>query len=94
MALTKRVELLLDPKQYALLEQIARVRKKSVGGLIRQALEREYLRPTQKERRAAVEHLLSQETDFGGDWEEVKQAIIDQKTDEIIKNIEAGDQGH
>lgn len=88
MALTKRVELLLDPKQYAQLEKIARARKESVGALIRQALEREYLQPTLEERREAAAWLLSQETNFG-DWEQVKQAIIDEKTREIIKNIEA-----
>ncbi|TAK34232.1 MAG: ribbon-helix-helix protein, CopG family [Chloroflexota bacterium] len=88
MALTKRVELLLDPRQYAQLEEIARARKESVGALVRRALEREYLRPAREERRAAAEWLLSQETDFG-DWEEVKQTIIDEKTKEIIKNIEA-----
>ncbi len=88
MALTKRVELLLEPRQYALLEEVARVRKESVGALIRRALEREYLEPTREEKRAAVEWLISQEMDVGS-WEEIKEEIAREVVREVEKGLEA-----
>ena len=84
MALTKRVELLLDPEQYARLEEIARARRESVGALIRQAVAREYLKPAQEQKRAALRRLLRQETDFGS-WERAKKDI----GGEVIKELEA-----
>ncbi|MBI4310288.1 MAG: hypothetical protein HY681_00795 [Chloroflexi bacterium] len=73
MALTKRVEVLFDPKQYALLEQIARSRRETVAALVRKAVEQELLRPTLEERRAAVRGILSEESDLT--WEEAKRLI-------------------
>lgn len=84
MPLTKRVELLLDPAQYALLEEIARSRKESVGALIRRAVTREYLQPTREQKRAALGRLLAQEMDFGA-WEEAKRNI----GREVVREIEA-----
>lgn len=84
VTLTKRVELLLDPDQYAQLDQIAKNRKESLSALIRQALEKEYLQPTLEQRRAAVERLLSQETEFGA-WAQVKKDIFK----EVLREIEA-----
>lgn len=73
MALTKRVKVLFDPKQYALLEQIARSRGETVGALVRKAVEKELLRPTLEERRAAVRGLLGEESDLT--WEEAKRLL-------------------
>lgn len=84
MALTKRVELLLEPEHYARLEEIARTRKESVGALIRRALQREYLRPTEEQKRAAFERLLSRETSFGT-WRQVKEEIAR----EVSRELEA-----
>lgn len=84
MALTKRVELLLDPEQYARLERIARARRESVGALIRQAVAREYLQPLQEQKRAALRRLLQQEIDFGS-WERAKKDI----GREVVKELEA-----
>ncbi len=84
MPLTKRVELLLDPAQYALLEEIARSRKESIGALIRRAVTREYLQPTREQKQAAVDRLLAQETDFGT-WEEAKRNI----GREVVRELEA-----
>ena len=84
MALTKRVELLLEPEQYARLEEIARVRRESVGSLIRRAVAREYLQPALEQKRAALQRLLAQEIDFGA-WEEVKAGIAG----ELVKELEA-----
>ncbi len=84
MALTKRVELLLDPEQYARLEKIARARKESIGALIRQALAREYLQPSQEQKRAALQRILRQQIDFGP-WERAKKEI----GREVVKELEA-----
>ena len=73
MALTKRVEVLFDPKQYGLLEQIAHSRSETVGALVRRAVEQQYLGPTLERRRAAVEGLLSQQSDLT--WEEAKRIL-------------------
>ena len=84
MALTKRVELLFDPEQFARLEEIARARKESVGALIREAVAREYLQPAQEQRRAALGRLLRQDTDFGS-WERAKEEIVR----EVVRELEA-----
>lgn len=84
MALTRRVELLLEPEQYTRLEEIARFRKQSVGALIRRAVEREYLQPTQEQKRAALERLLQQRITFGS-WKRVKEDIVG----EVVRELEA-----
>lgn len=84
MALTKRVGLLLDPEQYARLEEIARSRKESVGALIRRAVAREYLQPLREQKRAALDRLLHQKIDLG-DWEQAKNDI----RREVIEELEA-----
>ncbi len=84
MALTKRVELLLDPEQYARLEEIARARGESVGALIRRAVAREYLQPTRELKRAALGRLLEQEIDLGS-WEKAKREI----GREVVRELEA-----
>lgn len=73
--LSKRVEVLFDPKQYAELEQRAQRDGKSVGALIREAVEREYLRPSREERQAALKALLSIKLDISS-WEEAKELIL------------------
>ena len=73
MALTKRVEVLFDPKHYRVIEELARSQGKTVGALVRKAVEQQYLWPTMERRRAAVQQLLSMESDIS--WEEAKQII-------------------
>ena len=83
MALTKRVEVLFDPQQYHVLEELARCRGETVGALVRKAVEHQYLRPTLEQRKAAIDHLLSMEVDVGT-WEEAKAAI----EQEIVSRFE------
>ena len=78
MPLTKRVEVLFDPQQYQVLEELARCRRETVGALVRKAVEQQYLRPTLEQKQAAIDRLLSLEIDVGT-WEEAK-AIIEQET--------------
>ena len=73
MALTKRVEVLFDPGNYQILEQLARSRGKTVGALVRQAVDQVYLKPTLEGRKAAVEGMLSERSDLT--WEEAKEII-------------------
>ncbi len=73
MALTKRVEVLFDPRRYSLLEQIARSHGETIGALVRRAVEQQYLGPTLEQRRAAVEGLLSQQSDLT--WEEARSIL-------------------
>ncbi len=73
--LSKRAEILFDPKQYAELECEARRCGKSVGSLVREAVEREYLLPSREERKAALKELLSIRLDIGS-WEEAKELIL------------------
>jgi hypothetical protein len=73
--LSKRVEVLFDPKQYAGLEQEARRRGESVGSLVREAVERQYLLPSREERRTALKELLSIKLDISS-WEEAKELIL------------------
>lgn len=74
MALSRRVEVLFSPEQYELLEEIARNRKESLGGLLRKAAERMYLQGRREEKREAIERLLSDESDLGV-WEDVKRDL-------------------
>ena len=73
MALTKRVEVLFDPEHYRIIEQLARSQGKTVGALVRKAVEQVYLTPTMEERKAAVQGLLSEHSDLS--WEEAKRIL-------------------
>ena len=64
MALTKRVEVLFDPDHYRVIEQLARSQGQTVGALVRKAVEQVYLKPTLEQRRAAVQGLLSEQSDL------------------------------
>lgn len=73
MALTKRVEVLFAPQQYALMEQIARARGETIGALVRKAVEQQYLGPTLEQRKAAVRAILAEESDLT--WEEARRIL-------------------
>ena len=70
MPLTKRVEVLFEPEQYRIMEQLASSQGKSVGALVRKAVEQVYLTSTLEMRKAAVDGLLSEQSDLT--WEEAK----------------------
>lgn len=74
MALSKRVEVLFEEGEYEALRREAARRGVSVGELLREAVRRAYLRPSEEERRAAIRRILSREVDIGT-WEEVKPLI-------------------
>ena len=74
MSLSRRVELLFDPKEYSDLEEVARSRGESVGALIRHAVKTYYIQPDLKEKQEAARLIIRQEVDFGS-WEDVKVVI-------------------
>ncbi|MBI4757549.1 MAG: ribbon-helix-helix protein, CopG family [Chloroflexi bacterium] len=73
--LTKRVQVLLEPPQFARLEEIAKVRKSSVGALIREAVGKEYFRTDRKERLAAVERMAAMTLPVA-DWEQMERESV------------------
>lgn len=87
MALGKRVEVLFDEKEYKLLEEAARVRGRSVGSVVREAVA-EYVTERDKEKRKkAIEWIASQEGPVGSP-EEIKKTIEDAQYEAILKSLE------
>jgi len=93
--LKKRVEVLFEPSEYHRLEEMAQAERRSVGSLVREAVERYVLRPAREERHEALEWILSGEDDLGS-WEELKEAISRgpaEGIERIESQIEADRQG-
>ncbi len=87
--LKKRVEVLFEPSQYRRLEEIAQAKKRSVGSMIREAVAKYVSGPTEERRRQAAEWIASQTfEEIGGDWEQVKREIIEERVREIEKSLE------
>jgi len=82
--LKKRVEVLFEPSAYHHLEEIAHTSRRSVGSLVREAVEKYVLQPTQEGRREALKWILSGEDDLGS-WGELKGAISRGAADEIAE---------
>jgi hypothetical protein len=82
--LKKRVEVLFEPSEYLKLEGMAQAGRRSVGSLVREAVEKYVLHPAREERRKALEWILSGEDDLGS-WEELKEAISRGAADEIAE---------
>jgi sugar phosphate isomerase/epimerase len=77
MVLSRRVEVLFDEGEYEALRREAARRGVSVGELLREAVRRAYLRPSEEERRAAIQRILNDpryHLDIGS-WEEAKKLI-------------------
>lgn len=72
----RRVQILLDPAQYAALEHEASVHRQSVASLIREAVD-ERLRRSKQTKVEALERLLSSADETGPPiiWEEVKNSF-------------------
>lgn len=70
--LTKRVQVLLSGSQYSQLKRIARSRRKSMGALIRELLEKEYFHVTRGEALEAVRIMEAMRLPVS-DWEEMER---------------------
>jgi hypothetical protein len=86
MAMDKRVEVLFDRREYEELKAEARRRGVSVGELVREAIRRMYVRPSEERRRQAFEFLTSPAPVDVGPWEEAKK-LIGRWTDEEIEKL-------
>jgi hypothetical protein len=76
MAKTKRVQVLMDPEEFAALEQIAAARGASVADLMREAARAQHLRPADVARRTAAVHrfLALREVSLPA-WADLKREI-------------------
>lgn len=75
--LTKRVQVLLDPFQYQRLDEIARQRNRSVGALIREAVDQVYLQDAVAERVESVRALAAMELPVA-DWEQMERESVEE----------------
>ena len=82
--LKKRVEVLFDPSEFRRLEGLAHSSGRSVGSVVREAVEKYVLQPTHDEKRKAVEWILSGEDDLGS-WDELKEAMSRGPAEEIVE---------
>ena len=80
MALTARVQVLFEPSQLTRLQAMAEAEGKSVGALIRAAVERTYLDSARATRMAAVERLVSMSLPVA-DWEQMERESVDRYED-------------
>lgn len=85
---SKRVEILFEPREYKTLEERARVEGKPVGALVREAVAKYVIRPSEEERRKAAEWFSTQTMDFDSDWEKVKEEIFKAYDEAIEKSLE------
>jgi predicted DNA-binding ribbon-helix-helix protein len=78
-ALTKRVQVLLDPFQYQRLDEIARQRNCPIEMLIREAIDQVYLHNAIEERLEAVQTLAAMQLPVT-DWEQMAQESVEETT--------------
>jgi Ribbon-helix-helix protein, copG family len=84
MAKTKRVQVLMEPVEFAALERLARSRGSSVADLIREAARAQYLDTTDRSRRARAATLFLSLPDAPlPDWNVLKHEIEDRRGSSI-----------
>ena len=81
MARTKRAQVLMEPEEYARLEEIARRNGVPVAELIRSAVRERYLL-TRKERRRLVDEILGFDLPVE-DWEATETEILEARGDDL-----------
>ena len=74
-ALAKRLQVLFSEQKYHALERIARAKKRSVGALIREAVEVCYLKPRRAVGGSRVARLAKMNLPVA-DWKVMKEEII------------------
>jgi hypothetical protein len=80
MALTSRVQVLFEPSQLHRLQALAEAEGRSVGALIRAAVERTYLEGNRADRLAAVERMAAMSLPVA-DWEQMERESTDRYED-------------
>lgn len=74
-ALDKRLQVLFSEQKYHALERVARAKKRSVGALIREAVEVQYLKPQRAVGGSRVARLAKMNLPVS-DWKEMKEEVI------------------
>jgi hypothetical protein len=78
MAKTKRVQVLMEPSEFTLLERVARKRGSSVSDLMREAARAQYLVDVDRTRRTrAAQDFLSLPDITLPDWKAIKNELAD-----------------
>lgn len=82
--LSKRLEILFDPKDYEMIRRKAKAEGKSVAGLIRKVLQDKIIEKDKKQKEAILRRLFSpsMETPFN-EWKEEKKGIIRSRAKEV-----------
>ena len=80
MGLTARVQVLFEPSQVRRLRTLAESEGQSVGALVREAVERAYLRDEREARMAAIERLVAMSLPVA-DWEQMERESTDRYED-------------
>lgn len=84
MAKTKRVQVLMEPKEFAALEKLARSRGSSVAEMMREAARAQYLQGADRARRArSAETFLSLPDTPLPDWAVLKREIEERRGSDI-----------
>lgn len=81
MALTTRVQVLFEPSQVTRLQAIAEAEGRSLGALVRDAVDRVYLSGDRAARLAAVERMAAMSLPVA-DWEQMERESTDRYEDE------------
>ena len=82
--LTKRLEILFDPKEFEILEKKAKAEGKSIASLAREALKEKIMDSSVKQKEKALKKLFSLSMEMSFDeWEEEKKRIIKKRVKEI-----------
>ena len=81
MSRTKRAQVLIEPEEYAQLEEIARREQVPVAELFRTAVRERYLLSRQQRRRI-IDEILGLDLPVE-DWEEMEAAIIEARGDDL-----------
>lgn len=80
VAKTKRVQVLMEPREFAALERLARSRGSSVADLIREAARAQYVDLADRSRRVrATETFLSLPDTLLPDWSSLKKELEDRR---------------
>lgn len=94
MAKDKRVEVLFELQQYKRLEEVAQREGKAVGALIREAVAKYVVAPSEEVRERAWDHFFSLAGKGGrsGSPEEIKEEILGGMYERTVKSITYDDE--
>ncbi len=82
--LTKRLEILFDPKEYEMIRRKAKAEGRSVASLVRKVLHEKIIEKDKKQKEAILKKLFSSSMEIPFDeWREEKKVIIKGRVKDI-----------